>query len=416
MIRPTQSLSEKVAQQPRKFFYGWMIVAACTLMIGITYGLMYSYSVFFKPLADYFSWDRATVSVVYSASLIIRGAFAVGVGWLADRYGPVKLSIFCGVMIALGLVLASRATDLWQFFFTYAVIEAIGLSGAFGIGTAMVSRWFTKNRGLALGIVSTGSGLGTLFIVPGNERLISALGWSHAFLVCGITAGVVMIAAVFLLRFPPSNTPPAHVHPAGHAAGISPTEATLASALKDTRMMLLLGVFLLFFFCNQIIMVHLVNYATDIGIAPLIAATFISIIGAISIGGRLSAGAGSERIGINNTLILTHVFLVVSLVGLIFIRPLWSFYTFAVVFGFTYGAEVPLIPLFVGRFFGTRSMATIVGLVLFIGNIGGALGPWLAGKIYDATQAYHWAFIVGAIAAAVSLSLALTLKRQSRVR
>ena len=163
-------------------------------------------------------------------------------------------------------------------------------------------------------------------------------------------------------------------------------------------------------------MVHLVNYATDLNIAPLIAATFISIIGAISIAGRLLAGGGSERIGINNTLILTHVFLLVSFVGLIFVRPLWSFYLFAVVFGFTYGAEVPLIPLFIGRFFGIRSMATIVGLVLFIGNIGGALGPWIAGKIYDTAHDYHWAFVIGAICAAVSLVLAIWLKRLSRTR
>ena len=102
------SLSIQPATPPRKFYYGWVIVAACTLMIAITYGLMYSYSVFFKPLADYFSWDRATVSLVYSASLVIRGAFRLGVGWLADRYGPVKLSVFCGFMIGLGLVLSSR--------------------------------------------------------------------------------------------------------------------------------------------------------------------------------------------------------------------------------------------------------------------------------------------------------------------
>jgi MFS family permease len=401
------------AAPPRKFFYGWVVVAACTLLIAITYGLMYSYSVFFKPLADNFGWDRATVSVIYSASLIIRGAFAVAIGWLADRYGPVKISIFCGFMVALGLFLASRATDLWQFFLTYAVIEAIGLSGAFGIGTAIVSRWFTQNRGLALAIVSTGSGLGTIFLVPVNERLVNALGWSSAFQVCGLAAGVIMIAAAFLLRAPPAARPPDHVHVISPLQGSPPHETTLGSALKDQRMLLLLSVFLLFFFCNQVIMVHLVNYATDIGISALVAATFISIIGAVSIGGRLLTGTGAEKIGINNTLILTHLFLVVSYIGLIFLRPAWSFYIFAVVFGFTYGAEVPLIPLFISRFFGIRSMAALVGLVLFIGNIGGALGPWLAGRIYDSTQAYHWAFIVGLAGAAVSLSLALGLKRLS---
>jgi MFS family permease len=408
--------SVAVTAPPRKFNYGWVVVAASTLLIAITYGLMYSYSVFFKPLADHFGWDRATVSVVYSASLVIRGAFAVAIGWLADRYGPVKISIFCGCMVALGLVLSARATDLWQFFLTYAVIEAIGLSGAFGIGTAVVSRWFRQNRGLALAIVSTGSGLGTIFLVPVSERLVSAMSWSSAFQVCGLAAGAIMIAAAFLLRAPPPNRAPDHVHAASPAAEPLQSETTLGSALKDARMMMLLSVFLLFFFCNQIIMVHLVNYATDIGISALVAATFISIIGAVSIGGRLLTGTGAEKIGINNTLILTHLFLVVSYIGLIFLRPAWSFYLFAVVFGFTYGAEVPLIPLFISRFFGTRSMAALVGLVLFIGNIGGALGPWLAGRIYDSTQAYHWAFIAGLVGAAISLSLALGLKRLSRAR
>ncbi len=395
--------------------YGWVVVAACTLMIGITYGLMYSYSVFFKPLADYFNWDRATVSVIYSVSLIIRGAFAVGVGWLADRYGPIRLSVFCGLMVAAGLILSSRANNLGQLFVTYAVIEAVGLSGAFGIGSAMVSRWFTRTRGLALGIVSTGSGLGTLFLVPTNERLVSALGWSNAFLIIGSVAGAVMVATAFLLKSPPVSIVPAPPD-TGQPKLTVPTEASLGTALKDTRMLLVLAVFLLFFFCNQIIMVHLVNYATDIGIAPLVAASFISIIGAVSIGGRLSAGAGAEKIGVSNSLILAHVFLVVSFVALIFVQPLWSFYLFALVFGFAYGAEVPLIPLFVGRFFGTRSMATIVGLALFIGNIGGALGPWLAGIIYDAGHNYHWAFIMGSIAAAVSLSLAFWLKSRTHER
>jgi len=164
------------------------------------YGLMYSYSVFFKPLAVYFHWDRATVSLIYSASLIIRGAVSVGIGWLADKYGPIKLTIFCGLMIALGLILSSQVHTLWQFFVTYAVFEAIGLSGAFGIGTAMVSRWFTKKRGLALAIISTGSGMGTLFIVPGNERIINAIGWSNAFIWCGAAAGVLMVSTAFLLR------------------------------------------------------------------------------------------------------------------------------------------------------------------------------------------------------------------------
>ncbi len=143
--------------------------------------------------------------------------------------------------------------------------------------------------------------------------------------------------------------------------------------------MVLLAAFLLFFFSIQIIMTHLVNYATDLGIDPLVAATFISIIGAISIVTRLFSGAGANRIGIHNTLIMTRAFLVISFVIILFTGPLWSFYVFAFAFGLPYGAEIPQIPLYVGRYFGYRDLATLVGLCVFVTNIGGALGP-VAGR------------------------------------
>lgn len=91
-----------------KFNFGWVVVAACTLIIALSYGVLYSYSVFFKPLADHFNWDRGTVSLIYSLLLLIRGAIAIGIGWLADRYGPFKISALCGLLIALGLVLSSQ--------------------------------------------------------------------------------------------------------------------------------------------------------------------------------------------------------------------------------------------------------------------------------------------------------------------
>jgi OFA family oxalate/formate antiporter-like MFS transporter len=406
---------ERVEVVRRQFFYGWVIVAVCTLMIGIAYGLMYSYSVFFKPLTEYFNWDRATVSAVYSVSLIIRGAVAIGIGWLADRYGAIKLVAFCGFMLGLGLVLSSRVKELWQLYLTYGLIEAIGLSGAFGIGTAMVSRWFTENRGLALGIMSTGSGLGTLLIVPVSGRLVNALGWSQTFLVYGVTAGVVMMALAFLLRPAPRPALAAGKEPAFTVGDTAAPQADIAlgRVIKDSRMILFMGAVLLFFFSIQIIMVHLVTYATDVGINPLVAATFISVIGAVSIAGRLLTGIGTDKTGIFNTLILTRIFLVVSFVCLLFTRSLWSFYLFAVIFGFPYGGEIPQVPLFIGKYWGTKSMATLVGLNLFVITIGGALGAWGAGKIYDAAHSYRGAFIAGGIAGLVSLILILILRRQT---
>lgn len=124
-------------------------------------------------------------------------------------------------------------------------------------------------------------------------------------------------------------------------------------------------------------------------------------------------GISADRIGIYNTMILCCAALLVSLVFLIFTSELWAYYIFAIVFGFSYGGEVPQIPLFVVKFCGTKFMAALMGLTLFICNIGGAVGPWAAGKIYDLTLNYQWAFIATAAVAAVSLIMALILKKQN---
>ena len=420
-----QSLSESTDLSRSKSHYAWVIVAVCTLMMAVTYGLMYSYSVFFKPLAEHFSWDRATVSAVYSVSLVVRGLVSIGVGWLADKYGSIKISVFCSIMLGLGLVLTSQVTELWQLFLTYALVEAIGLSGTFGITTAVASRWFTRNRGLALGIVSSGVGLGTLIIVPGAERLIAISDWSTAYIIFGAASGVIMTAMSFFLHPAPQqfteqrnkaskNPDPASVKIENRDFSSRQAGRTLGEAIRSPQMIILLLIFALLIFSNQLVLVHLVNYATDTGITPLMAATLVSIIGIVSIAGRLSMGIGADRIGIYNTLILCSVLLTVSIACLVFTRSLWAFYVVAVIFGFSYGGEVPQIPLFVGKFFGTRSMAALVGLILFVGNIGGALGSWAGGKIFDMTSSYQWAFVIGAIAGLGSLITTLVLKRISR--
>jgi predicted MFS family arabinose efflux permease len=270
-----------------------------------------------------------------------------------------------------------------------------------------------KNRGLALGIVSMGSGVGTLFLVPGNERLISAFGWSSAFIILGCAAGILMMAVALLLRPAPQAAPASDNLKTSGINSAARQDPTVWQAVKDVRLLLLMGAFLMFFFSIQIIMVHLVNYATDLGIAPLIAATFVSVISLASIGGRFFMGVSAGRIDIHYTLLLTRILLIVAFICLLFTRSVWSFYLFAVVFGVPYGGEIPQIPLFIGNYFGTRSMATLVGISSFVMNVGGALGSWAAGKIFDSTRSYNGAFLAGLATASVSLILIVLLKKHN---
>src|ERR1700722_15124127 len=178
-------MAEVTNATPSKFFYGWVVLIVCTVLATMAYGLMFSYSVFFKPLAGHFGWDRAQTSSVYSASLLLRGVFSIAVGWLADRFGAKALLTVGGGIVFMGFAACTRVHTLLQFFLTYGVGLAVGLSGVFGISTSLVARWFTKKSGLALGILSMGSGLGTLIVVPTSAWLINTYSWSTTFITCG---------------------------------------------------------------------------------------------------------------------------------------------------------------------------------------------------------------------------------------
>ncbi|MFC1919788.1 MFS transporter [Chloroflexota bacterium] len=407
------------------FFYGWVIVAACAVLLIVSAGLTFSFGVLFKPIVADFGWSRAATSGVYSIRLLIQAVSALPLGWLADRYGPARVMIFCALMVGLGMVLTSQINALWQLYLTYGLIFGIGTSGGFAITSATTARWFVRRRGLALGVMSSGVGLGTLAIVPITERLIDAFDWSRACLILGIAAGVVMIAGALLLRRSPEDIGQRPygmkelvLHPGeSNVSGTKPiapeTDISLRGAVRTKPLWMLVFVYFLFAVSLNMVMLHLVNYATDLHISSLMAATFVSVVGASGIVGRLAMGTASDRIGGDKALAICCAILAVTLVWLIFSREPWMFYLFAVVFGFAYGGEIPQIPALIGRFFGLRALAALVGTVVAAASIGGALGSWLGGQIFDATGSYQVAFVIAALAALCSLVITLMLKKQN---
>lgn len=390
-------------------------------------GIMYSYGIFFKHLIADFGWTRAATSGVYSLFMLNHGLFAIVMGWLVDRLGPAKVMSSCAFIAGLGLALTSRVSALWQFYVTYGVIVGIGESAGFTTVTATTARWFTKHRGLALGIVASGTGLGTLILAPVAERLITAFGWATAFFILGIMTWAVMLPSALFLRRGPGEKPrqaydmdelvppPANSDGKGTRLATLETGLTMQAAARYKPLWMLFFAYFLFNFCLQMVMVHLVNYATDIGIVSLIAATFISIIGVGSLLGRLIMGTASDRIGSNNALLICCTIIMTTLVFLVFAEEVWMFYLFAIVFGFAYGGEVPQMPALVGRFFGLRAVAALVGVVVFGATIGGAIGAWVGGQVFDVTQSYQVAFTIAAIASLFAVTITLLLKKAKAV-
>jgi MFS family permease len=406
-----------------RFFYGWVIVAACTVIQTVQYGIQYSFGIFFKPMIADFGWSRAATSGAYSVLMISAGASAIPLGLLADRFGPSRVTAICGFAIGLALVLTSRVTELWQLYLTFGVMQGIAIGGTIAITSGVTARWFVRQRGLALGMVSAGIGLGTLVMPPIAERLIAASDWSRACLVIGVGAFIVTVSSAVLLRRDPEEM---GMRPYGADAAqqesildhseteINPNtenDMTFRAAIRTHQLWMMTIMFFLVNICVQIVMVHLVNYATDLGIAPFTAATIVSVIGIGGLVGRLVMGTVSDKIGSNNALIITSLLLAMSLVWLIFSRQLWMLYVFAVFFSFAYGGEVPQMPLLIGQFFGLRAVMALTGATSAGTRAGGALGSWLGGETFDVTHSYLIAFVITAVAGFLALTTAVMLKK-----
>jgi MFS family permease len=185
----------------------------------------------------------------------------------------------------------------------------------------------------------------------------------------------------------------------------------IKAAASQKPFWMLASIYFLFNFCLQMIMVHLINYATDIGISSLIAATFLSFVGVTSFFGRVIMGAWSDRIGSNNALMICGGLLFADLIFLFFTKELWMFYLFAAIFGFAYGGEVPQLPVLIGRYYGMRTATSLVAIIVASSGLGGGVGCLLAGRIFDATQSYKAAFTVAIIAGFTAFSIMVMLKK-----
>ena len=407
-MRNDQLMMDK-PEKPR-FFYGWVIAIACffiALMLGATF---YSFGVFFKPLQDEFGWGRAATS---SANTIYLLGFAIStyvLGRLADKYGPRIVLIGGAILVGAGFALCSQVHDLWQlrlFFF----IAALGSGATWAVPTATVQRWFLKWRAFMLAIVITGVGAGALIFAPLLSHLIATYGWRMAYILLGGLSWLVLTLSGMVMHLNPESRglkpygweelgATGQVHPSTGKAvqadsKIWAAQEWSAGEATRTKAFYLLGViYALTVVPIYIISAHVVRYAIDLGVSPTVAAGVLGITGGVSIAGRIVMGGAAEKIGWKKALAICCFGAAAMILWLIGAKSLWMLYVFAIIYGFFYGGKVPQIPGLVGFFFGTKSLAELIGITHAIAILIGSGGPLLAGYIFDATGSYAVAFII----------------------
>ncbi|MFC1992297.1 MFS transporter [Chloroflexota bacterium] len=404
-------LSPTESNKPR-FFYGYTIVFAAFLIMTVMWGTIFSFGVFFKPVSSEFGWTRAMTSGAYSLYMILHGALHIVAGRITDKFGPRIVVTVCGVFLGAGFLLMSQISSLWELYLFYGVVVGIGMGGSWVPMMSTVARWFVTRRGLMTGIIVSGMGVGTIIMPPLARWLISDYGWQTSYLIVGVIALVVVTSAAQFLKRDPRQM------------GLSPydrgkvkqenltneeKEFSFKEALHTRQFQLVCVLLVCWGSFIHTSMVHIVPHVTDLGISATVAASILAVIGGLSIAGRLVIGTIADKIGGRLTFAIVFSMMAVAFLWLILAKEIWMVYLFALIFGFAFAGDV-LQSILAAELFGLKAHGVILGVIAFVGTIGGAIGPLLAGYIFDTTGSYQSIFLSFAVLSLTALIITLLIR------
>jgi MFS family permease len=400
--------------------YAWIILAAACVLAVVSRADSASFAVFVDPLADKFGWLRGDISLAYSLAFLCSMPAMLVFGWLGDRYGTRPLMLSAALMISAGTVMLGMIQELWHLYVLYGVfVGALGNAAFMVLLPVIVSRWFERKMGLALGIYWAALGTGPVIFAPLFRWLIDTRGWESAFLVIGIGFGAILLGLSSLIRTSPAEMglTPYGTADAAKEKQTSTADVTvrLRSVLAGRPVWLLMGCHHLGCAGHAVILAHGVSMATHHGIPGLQAAGVLSTIAGVSIVSRFGFSLLTERLGGRTVLTLAILGQSASILLLLFATEAWHFYGFAVIFGLCYGGEMVGFPIINRQMFGRSApLSSIFSFQMIGGSTGMALGGWLGGVLFDHSGNYTSAILVASAIGFLAVPLALWLPRHKR--
>lgn len=405
-----------------KLHYAWIILfAACVLNIASRADAG-SFGVFVEPLVELFGWSRGKISVAYSLAFIVGLPAVVIMGWLGDRYGARPLMIGAAMLITAGTFMLGTIKELWQFYVFYGFfVGSMGHAAYTVLLPVILTRWFNRHMGLALGIYWSAMGIGPMIFAPVFRWLIETRGWERAFTLIAMTVGTILITFSLLIR---SNPREKGLAPYGGEdavrgpkvpAASGPATARLGDILGQRPVWLLIGIHHLGCVGHSVILAHIVSMAIVQGVSGMEAAGVLSLIAGGSAVSRFASAVLADRFG-------GRILLTAALIGqcapifiLFFAHEAWAFYAFALIFGLCYGGEMVGFPIINRQLFGAAApLGTIYSFEMVGAGTGMALGGWLGGFLFDLSGAYTWSTVAAILTTCLGLPLALALPRHKK--
>ncbi|MCP5179957.1 MAG: MFS transporter [Pseudomonadales bacterium] len=386
------------------WYHGWNVLAAGLIFQGVSFGLgLYCFTFYVTPWATEFGVGRGDVMVVFLILQASMGLLAPFAGRAMDRL-PIRLLVCIGaVSLAAALLLAARATALWQLMLIYGTFMVGGtlLSGPLAAQT-LTARWFNRRRGLAFGISTVGTSLGGFLLPPLVTGLQAAHGWRDAndLLALLVVVAVLPLAMLSLrdrpaygedaveARLENSKDTPQHV--------AAQTAWTLKAIFAEPTFWLMVATFALFAMVNGALQQNLAPFGLDHGIDARTTAWAVSVMAALMALWKVVVGALADRLDVRWLFLFSLATLLGAMLWMATHPSPWEFAVICGLLGIAAAAHLPLLAAIISRHFGTASFGMVMGLVGPFTTLS-ATGPWLAGALRDAYGSYDLALLVFAV-------------------
>ncbi len=399
---------------PEKNYEGinrwWRVVGA--LLMNLSLGSLYAWSIFVAPLEKEFGWNRAQTSIVFTIAVFVFGMSFVIAGRLQDKLGPFRISLIGAIFLSLGLVLASRTDSLMWIYITLGGIMGFGNGFGYATPIPVLSKWFPDKRGLAVGLAVAGYGGGSAilaFVVP---PMLKSVGWRGTFLWLGIGYFVATIIGAFLLKNPPVGWKPAGWVPATASKSTATTRDYTPTEMVRTKQFPLMWIaYCLGASAGLMTISQLVPYAKSVGL-PATAATLTLLIAAIgNASGRIFSGALSDKIGRLQTLRLMILASAILMAITANISDLTIVYIVIFAIYYCYGTQLSVFPTTTADFFGTKNLGVNYGWLFTAWGIAGIVGPLIGGYMFKTYHNYNVAFYTAGVLSAISFIAILLANR-----